>query len=321
MAGTTNVIQWNPTAANQESDSAYLADSQRAGGATNPSLFDATLANKAFFQWSTYLTALFQAFAAKGFTTSDSNLSTLTAQCANFLTTADALPAVQVVNYSASLAFNAATANGFYVKSMTGNLTISAINNLTSGQIIAFYFQQDSVGGHTVAYPGSVVDAAQIDPTPNSVSIQLFGYDVTTGKLRALGPLISSTGGLGLSNPGTAGQVLTNVNGLFVPKSISGYSYSTPSNSLGTTYTNGSSPKTVIVTGSMFLGVAHTSTLQARVGPSSPSYNVATASIMNSSGYATVTFIVPPGYKYGVYTSIGAPGETDPATLFSWTEY
>jgi hypothetical protein len=86
---TTNLKQWNPTAVNQENDAQYDADSQRAGGATNPSIFDARLANKAFFQWSTFLTALFQAFANKGFTTSDSNLNTLTATCAAFMTTAD----------------------------------------------------------------------------------------------------------------------------------------------------------------------------------------------------------------------------------------
>lgn len=86
---TTNLQQWNPTAVNQETDAEYVADSQRAGGATNPAIFEAELANKAYYQWSTFLTALFQAFAAKGYTTSDSNLSSLTAQCLNFTTAAD----------------------------------------------------------------------------------------------------------------------------------------------------------------------------------------------------------------------------------------
>ncbi len=86
---TTNLQQWNPTAVNQENDAQYTADSQRAGGATNPAIFQAELANKAYYQWSTFLTALFQAFANKGYTTSDSNISSLTAQCANFATSND----------------------------------------------------------------------------------------------------------------------------------------------------------------------------------------------------------------------------------------
>jgi acyl dehydratase len=191
---TTNLQQWNPTAVNQETDAAYLADSQRAGGATNPSEFDATLANKLFYQCTTYLDGLFSAFAAKGFTTSDSSLSTLTAQCANFLTTADVLPNVVNVTYAASVTLNAASANGFYLLALTGNLTIAAVTGLNAGQPIALYYQQDGVGGRTVAFPSSVLGAAQPDPVANAVSLQLFGYDAVTGYLRAAGPLVSSNG-------------------------------------------------------------------------------------------------------------------------------
>jgi hypothetical protein len=230
MAGTTNLIPWNPTAANQETDAQYAADSQRAGGAADPQFFDATLANKAFYQWSTYLTALFQAFAAKGFTTSDSNLNTLASVCANFLTTADVEPAVVNVPYAASVTLNAALADGFYLQSMTGNLTIAAVMGLTAGQIVALYYQQDGVGGRTISFPGVFVGAAQPDPAANAVSLQLFGYDANTGQLRAFTPLISANGAwfpglltvgsLTLASPGTTGQVLTNVGGIFVPSSI-----------------------------------------------------------------------------------------------------
>lgn len=227
MAGTTNVQQWNPTAANQETDAQYLADSQRAGGATNPSVFDATLANKLFYQVTTYLDALFTAFANKGFTTSDSNLSTLTAECANFLTTADVLPAVQVVAYAASLTLNAAAANGFYVTAMTGNLTITAVNGLTSGQLVVLYYQQDAVGGRTVTFPATMVGAQQPDPAASSVSAQLFGYDSATSKLRAIGPLVSNNGtfvsgtlsaaALTLSSGAPNGYVLTGNGTTFAP--------------------------------------------------------------------------------------------------------
>jgi hypothetical protein len=188
------MLQWNPTATNQENDTAYAADSQRVGGAPNGSLAPSATLNKVYFQASTYLTGLFAAFAAKGFTTSDSNLSTLTAQCANFLTTADVLPNVAITAYAASLTLNAAAANGFYITAMTGNLTIVAINGLSSGQLVAMYYQQDATGGRTVTYPGNVVGAAQPDPAPNAVSLQLFGYDFTTSQLRAFGPLVSNNG-------------------------------------------------------------------------------------------------------------------------------
>jgi hypothetical protein len=230
MAGTTNLIQWNPASSNQETDAQYLADSQRASGAVDPEFFDATLANKLFYQVTTYLTALFQAFAAKGFTTSDSNLNTLASVCANFLTTADVEPAVVNVPYAASVTLNAALADGFYLQSMTGNLAIAAVTGLTAGQIVAMYYQQDGVGGRTITFPSVFVGAAQPDPAANAVSLQLFGYDVNTSQLRAFTPLISdngawfpgllTAGSLTLAAPGTAGQVLTNVGGIFVPSSI-----------------------------------------------------------------------------------------------------
>lgn len=211
---TTNLLPWNPTAVNQETDAEYLADSQRAGGATDPSVFLSVLANKAFYQWSTYLTALFQAFAAKGFTTSDSNLSTLTAQCANFLTTADVVPAVVNVPYAATVTLNAATADGFYIQNMTGPLTIVAVNGLTPGQIIAMQYQQDSAGGRAVTFPSSFVGAVQPDPAPNAVSLQLFDYDANTGFLRAFGPLISANGawfpaGINAATTAIVGGLLT----------------------------------------------------------------------------------------------------------------
>jgi hypothetical protein len=242
MAGTTNLIQWNPTSSNQETDAQYLADSQRASGAVDPEFFDATLANKLFYQVTTYLTALFQAFAAKGFTTSDSNLNTLASVCANFLTTADVEPAVVNVPYAASVTLNAGASDGFYIQSMTGDLAIAAVTGLTAGQIVAMYYQQDGVGGRMISFPGVFVGAAQPDPAANAVSLQLFGYDANTGQLRAFTPLISdngawfpanmvvagtssvigllTAGSLTLASPGTTGQVLTNVGGIFVPSSI-----------------------------------------------------------------------------------------------------
>jgi hypothetical protein len=171
MASTT-LLQWNPTQANQESDATYLADSQRSGGATNPSLFASVLANKAFNQWSNYLFALFTAFANKGFGTSDANITTLISQCANFLTTADVKPDLAYVLYAPTLVLDASTANGFQI-TLTGNLSFT-ITGLTVGQPITLAFTQDGVGGRVVTFPSNVASPGTPSGTPNINSVQTF---------------------------------------------------------------------------------------------------------------------------------------------------
>lgn len=74
-----NFLQWNPTCANQESDVAYAGDAQRSGGATNPSVFDATLANKLFYQTTILVTALTQMLTNKGYAPNDGSASPGTA--------------------------------------------------------------------------------------------------------------------------------------------------------------------------------------------------------------------------------------------------
>jgi hypothetical protein len=334
MAGTTNLIPWNPTGANQETDAQYLADSQRASGAVDPEFFDATLANKAFYQWSTYLTALFQAFAAKGFTTSDSNLNTLASVCANFLTTADMEPAVLNVAYATSITLDATAADGFYIQSMTGNPSITAITGMTPGQIVAMYYQQDGAGGRTVTFPAVFVGAQQPDPAANAVSAQLFGYDSNTSQLRALTPLISSNGtwvpglltaqSFTLAAPGTAGQVLTNVGGVFMPVSRVGPTMNTATgqvagiNAPGTTYTAPATAwLTVIVTGELYGGVGHSGTWQATVNGVVVNMN----GVTNSSGAASVTFEVPASGTYSVRTGGVAPGDDSYLAQTSWVVY
>lgn len=88
MPATTNFLQWNPTASNQESDAAYTSDAQRTGGASSGE-FPSPTANKLFYQSSTFVTALGQMLATKGYTTSDADISVLTAVLANLITNAD----------------------------------------------------------------------------------------------------------------------------------------------------------------------------------------------------------------------------------------
>jgi hypothetical protein len=94
MAGSTNLLQWNPTGANQETDAQYLTDGQRTGGAVDPSIWTSALANKVLYQISTVTTALGQALAAKGYVISDAALSTLAGQLANIVTQIDLIAAL-----------------------------------------------------------------------------------------------------------------------------------------------------------------------------------------------------------------------------------
>ncbi len=187
---STNLLVWNPTAANQQTDAAYAADSQRAGGATDPSFFDALLANKAFYQWSTYLTALFQSLAAKGISTSDSNLPALVSACSNFLTTADVKPGLVQVPYSAALQFDASKSNGFQV-ALAGAPGSLSIINLTVGQTIALVFSQGAGGGYTVPWPANVVTPGTVSPTAGDTSIQRF-IVLADGLLHPLTPMTVS---------------------------------------------------------------------------------------------------------------------------------
>lgn len=88
----TNFLPFNPSAANQETDAAYLADSTRVGGAAVGQPLPSPTGNKMFYQFSIMIAALAQALEAKGYTVNDTNLINLQAVLANLLTQNDLLP-------------------------------------------------------------------------------------------------------------------------------------------------------------------------------------------------------------------------------------
>src|SRR6266700_4933879 len=79
MPGTTNLLQWNPPALNQENDIAYNADSSRAGGAPLNAIFQSQLANKLFYQLTTFLAAFTQMLTSKGYSPNDGSANPSTA--------------------------------------------------------------------------------------------------------------------------------------------------------------------------------------------------------------------------------------------------
>lgn len=89
MAGTNNFQQWNPTAANQESDATYTGDALRSGGATSGAIFPSPTANKLFFQLAQMTCGLAGMMANKGYNVSDANLANLIAALTNIVTNAD----------------------------------------------------------------------------------------------------------------------------------------------------------------------------------------------------------------------------------------
>ena len=189
---TTNFEQWNSAALNQETDAEYLADAQRIGGVTTGSLAPGATMNKFYYQASTFIAAFGQMLAAKGYTNSDSSVATLASVLANVVTESDLATNIVSVAYSPTPAFNATSNNGFQM-TLSGNITTSSIIGVTPGQLLAFYFVQDSVGGRTVSWPSSFVGGLQPDTAAASVSVMLFRADAV-GTARAVSPMISNNG-------------------------------------------------------------------------------------------------------------------------------
>jgi hypothetical protein len=98
MPGSTNFLQWNPNAVNQENDGTYAGDSLRSGGAPLNAICPSGVTNKAWFQWSTFITAMAQMLATKGYSPNDgsanpaTSIPNLSAVLANIMTQADMAP-------------------------------------------------------------------------------------------------------------------------------------------------------------------------------------------------------------------------------------
>jgi len=186
---SNNFLQWNPGQVNQESDSAYAADSTRSGGAATSSIFASILANKAFYQWSTFVYCFTQMMANKGFAMSDAVPATLIAQLANVITTADQ-PVYDTPTFSSAMALNASGVAGFFIGPMTSNCSLT-LSGLSEWNEVEFMFEQNATGNFAVAFPSNMVGFAQPDGTPNSITFQK-GKVYPDGKLHAISPAISS---------------------------------------------------------------------------------------------------------------------------------
>lgn len=175
MSGSTNFLQWNPEQNNQESDTTYASDPIRSGGAPSggTTIFPSALANKGFYQWSTFIAALSQAMANKGYALSDANFNQLVSVLANLLTNADVRSGFVSIPWSPSPTYDLSQGTAFGIV-MQGNITGMSFTNIVPGQLSTLFFVQPPAGNATVAWPLSVVGGVQPNPAPNAVSSQTF---------------------------------------------------------------------------------------------------------------------------------------------------
>jgi hypothetical protein len=159
---TTNFLQWNNPAVNQETDPQYLADSIRLGGAPTDSLLPSALFNKFAYQASTWFTAFSTMMANKGFSTSDADVNVLAAVFGNILTSADTKPAQVNVAFSPTPVFDGSLASSIRF-TLAGNVTSSALINVPpAGGILTFFIVSTSPGNFFFTWPGNVQQAPTV---------------------------------------------------------------------------------------------------------------------------------------------------------------
>lgn len=327
---TTNFVQHNPTAANQEPDSAFDANSLTTGGIGVDAIMPSDWMNKRWYQDSTMITALAQMLATKGYSTSDSNISTLASVLANIVTNNDLKPAQITVPYSATPTFDASLANGFRI-GLGGNVTSSSIINGAPGQIVTFFIVSGSPGNLSFAWPPNVQNAGNVQTQSiGNLFTQQFVTDggnwfplenwlqvVLNSKQNTLGFTPVQQGGgsgqlankifIGWDGGGLKAQVDGTDLGQIAFGSIPTFqtAMNATGNVVGPTYTNSTNRmRFVSVTYSTSGG--NTGTMAANVGGIQQISQDFTATL--SGGNACLQFMVPPGANYSVSMSGSAFG-------------
>lgn len=205
--GSTNILLWDPNLSNAESDAAYVADSQRSGGALTDAILPSPLANKAWYQFSAMASGLATALANKGYVVNDAPFVDLVAVLSNIVTDADLVSSLVNVSYATSVNFNAATSTGFYL-SLTGNVSTATLTNTSSGQLLIFIIAQDATGGRTFPWP-SQLNTTAICPQPNSTSVQMFKVLTNGTTIVPVTPLIWLTSSGLVVQPGAVVNAIT----------------------------------------------------------------------------------------------------------------
>lgn len=96
------------------------------------------------------------------------------------------LPGGLTVADAASVSFNAASNNSFFI-TLSQNTTLTAISNGTKGQRITICVTQNATGNWTFSFPSTVKGWSNIAPDANSVSVQDFIFDGTNWRATSPG--------------------------------------------------------------------------------------------------------------------------------------
>jgi hypothetical protein len=71
------------------------------------------------------------------------------------------------------LVFDGLQAVCWFVR-MTSNITSPRVINISPGQMYTFVFTQDTHGNRLMIWPFNCINAAPIDPAPNTTTVQNF---------------------------------------------------------------------------------------------------------------------------------------------------
>jgi hypothetical protein len=189
MSGSTNFIQVNPGAANQETDSTYASDPQRENGILTDAILASVILNKKDYQYSTFIAALALALSSKGYNVLDGSPS----QDPGLVSPSTAVTALAAI--FANILTNA-DLNGFFSTGTNGYLKLPTFFGGFTIQWVAGSSIPANVGGdpytETVTFPVEFATAClfaivttQIASTSNHVDgvWQTVGSPTRTGQL------------------------------------------------------------------------------------------------------------------------------------------
>jgi len=223
MAGSTNILRFNPDGNNQLTDANYSSASQRSEGVSSSAIALSNVHNKLFYQVSGICAALSQAMSNQGYTMSDSDYDTLITNFETLVNTAGSKMAGQLqfsgpttITSSSGVLTLDGTTNTYYAQGT------EAITSITSTAVTQGFFiikwlsartlthgtnlqllgstNRTTVYGDTGIYQivGSVVTELFYMPlsgtsVPAGTMLQTFCSSAPTGYLLCDGSAISRT--------------------------------------------------------------------------------------------------------------------------------
>lgn len=179
---STNFLQFNNPANNQETDAQFAVDPQVLNGAATGAVFPSELANKLFYQWSTFITAYCESLVAKGYSPEDgatspgTAIANLQAVLANILTQAD-FTTFPFTPHRTTLSSNVSLSANVQATILTLSVTFPSITGAT--------FRVDARYLAWAQVQANIINAAVIDTT-NNVAYATSGRDSNGSGLEGL---------------------------------------------------------------------------------------------------------------------------------------